>query len=124
MIGWNFSIYRKKTSRDILADISTLEGPCLAEWQTGSDGLNWIRLLVDEKKAIDLGGNGYPYRFTAPVKVLWPYINKPPVALESWLYQPTDIITSMWKGKTVVVKDELGRCTEEEWLVIEAWDES
>lgn len=37
---------------------------------------------------------------------------------------PTDILSEKWEGKTVVDRLAAAACREEEWLLVEAWDES
>jgi hypothetical protein len=64
MTGWHISVYRQTDKRASPATPASPRGERLAVWQTGDGGLGWIYGLVKEGKAIDLGGNGYPHRFT------------------------------------------------------------
>jgi hypothetical protein len=71
------------------------------------------------------GGNGYLYRFTAVAESLIPQIaNSPPGARENWLCEAGDVVTDNWEGKTVVDGDAAILCRPDEWLLVEAWDES
>lgn len=65
MLGWHVSVYRQTDGGGSPATAESGKGTRLAVWQTGIGGLDWIRELVKEGKVVDLGGNGYPSRFTA-----------------------------------------------------------
>jgi hypothetical protein len=100
---------------------------CLAQWQTDVRGLDWLCELVRAGKAIDLGGNGYPCWFTATAEHLLPRINEtPPGARAIWSRQgePFDFVSDKWAGKTVIDREAMAQCRPDEWLLVEAWDES
>lgn len=124
MIGWHISIYKQADDALLPATFETPQGPRLAVWQTGGDGLNWIDEAVKAKKAIDLGGDGYPCRYTATAEFLTPYLGKPPEANLVWISDPGDILGEGWEGKTVIDQEAVGICLPGEWLLIDAWDES
>jgi hypothetical protein len=42
----------------------------------------------------------------------------------SWRSDPGDILSDRWLGRTTINHDTLARCDPDEWLLIEAWDES
>lgn len=91
MLGWHISVYRQSG------------GSRLAVWQAGWHGLQWIDALVKAGVAVSLGGDGYPFRFTATAAILRPFlIDGPPDARESWVSEPGDILTEKWAGKTVL----------------------
>jgi hypothetical protein len=97
----------------------------LAVWQAGWRGLHWIDELVKARKAINLGGDGYPCRYTLTAEhVIAQIAQSPPEARTTWAYDATDIITEKWEGKTAIDHGALDRCRPNEWLLIEAWDES
>jgi hypothetical protein len=101
------------------------QGKRLAVWQTGLGGLDWIDELVKAGRAIDLGGNGYPCRYSATAENIIPRIvDGPPGAKKIWTHDPHDILTEKWAGKTVIDQAALADCQPDEWLLIEAWDES
>jgi hypothetical protein len=88
-------------------------------------GLDWLNELVKAGKAIDLGGDGYPCRYTAIAEYLIPRIaDMPPGARANWLREASDVITDQWEGKTVVDGAAVSQCRPDEWLLVEAWDES
>jgi hypothetical protein len=75
------------------ATYESAKGARLAVWQTGLEGLDWLQTLVKQGYAIDLGGDGYPWRFTATAEQLVPHIiTGPPEARATWQYGPRDIL--------------------------------
>ena len=48
----------------------------------------------------------------------------PPDANETWVRGPQDVVTDKWAGRTVVDGNVVGACAPDEWLIVEAWDES
>jgi len=124
MLGWHVSVYRQKDGGTSPAKSESTQGTRLAVWQTGVNGLNWIDELVRTGKAIHLGGNGYPLRFTSTSEVLVPRIKEPPEAKAVWTSGPGDVLTDKWAGKTMVDLGAIAECRPGEWLLVEAWDES
>jgi hypothetical protein len=123
--GWHVSIYRQTDGRSSPATSETKEGARLAVWQTAWDGLRWLDELMKQEKAIDLGGCGYPNRYTARARFLTGYVRVgPPHAKAVWSSGPQDVITDKWEGKTVLDVAESAACDPDEWLIVEAWDES
>jgi len=125
MLGWHISIYQQAGKGTSPATNASPVGKRLAGWQTGLGGLRWIDELVKEDKAIDLGGNGYPSRYTAMAEHLIPHIKDgPPLAKKIWLSDEGDILTEEWEGRTVLDQAGIAHCRPEEWLVVEVFDES
>ncbi len=125
MLGWHISVFRQADGGVEPAAFDAAEGAQLAVWQTGLDGLDWITRLVQGGLAVDLQGNGYPHRFTAHAKHLVPQILRgPPQANRRWTLGPHDVIGPGWSGKTVIDRDVAQDCGPDEWLLVEAWDES
>jgi hypothetical protein len=125
MLGWNIGVYRQQSYGKSPAPFSAAHGQCLAIWQTGMNGLDWIETLVKEQKAISLGGNGYPVEFTAMAMYLTPFLQEgPPYARSPWTHSRDDVLLPGWIGKTVKDLVALHACRPEEWLLVEAWDES
>ena len=125
MLGWHISVYQQRDGGSSPAAFDSAQGKRLAVWQTGLGGLDWLNELVKAGKAIDLGGNGYPCRYTATAANLLPrFIQGPPAAREHWVCEPTDIITDKWEGKTVIDHFAAAQSQGDEWLIVEAWDES
>lgn len=87
--------------------------------------MDWINALVKEEKAVSLRGDGYPLKFTATATHLrTQLLEGPPCAKAIWPCGPNDILGPGWRGKTFKNLEELAACAPDEWLVIEAWDES
>jgi len=125
VLGWHISVYRQPDGGAAPATFESLEGPRLAVWQTDVWGLDWLDKLVKADKAVDLGGNGYPMRFTAPAKHILPrLVVDPPHAHAVWSLSVGDTVDSSWAGRTVIDDDLVAACEPDEWLLIEAWDES
>ena len=113
MLGWHISVYRQS------------DGSRLAVWQAGWHGLQWIDALVEAGDAVSLGGDGYPFRYTATAATLQPIlIDGPPNARKAWVSEPGDILTENWAGATVLDHAALAQCAPDEELLLEAWDES
>jgi hypothetical protein len=125
MLGWNIGVFRTMDSPEDPATVDSKEGARLAVWQTGKGGLRWIDELVQTGSAIDLGGNGYPNRYTARADHLIPRIVEgPPDAYTTWVHGVEDIIGPGWAGRTVIDTAAIAQCGPDEWLLVEAWDES
>src|SRR5687768_16772212 len=125
MLGWNISVYRLMEKGEVPATAKSPEGMRLAVWQTGPRGLDWIDELVKEGKAINLGGDGYPYRYTATAEHLIPhFVNSIPEAHSTWSYEVSDILMNEWEGKTAIDQTAIAACRPDEWLLVLAWDES
>lgn len=96
-------------------------------WQTGIGGLDWLIELAKQGKAVDLGGNGYPSRFTARAEILVPHIVTGAFpANETWVIPEGSYIPDpeAYVGKTRVEKEAAQECRPDEWLLVEVWDES
>jgi hypothetical protein len=126
MLGWHVSVYRQKDGGAAPATAGTEGGTRLAVWQTGVGGLDWLVEMEKDGKAVGLGGNGYPCWFTAPAEHLLPRIlSGPPSAKDEWLIGDQGIVDpNVWVGKTQVNREAAGQCRADEWLLVEAWDES
>lgn len=97
----------------------------MAVWQTGVWGLKWLDELIQQGAVLDLGGNGYPTRFTAPASVILPRVlGGPPDANEVWGRDEWDVVDERWVGRTAIDHSVADMCADDEWLLIEVWDES
>src|SRR5687767_14834353 len=100
-LGWNISVYRQQNDGSAPASFGAAHGTRLAIWQTGLGGLDWLDDLVQQQKAIDLGGKGgYPNEYTAMAAHIVPRLrSNPPKAKEVWTFDAGDNITPQWLGK-------------------------
>ena len=123
MLGWHFIVHKSPCKES--AEAPNGRPTQMAVWQADGSGLGWLDQLVGEKKAISLGGDGYPYRFTAMAKYLKTVIlGGPPYARSAWGFEHGDILTSGWKGRTGIDQNAWETCDPDEWLSIDVWDES
>ena len=105
--------------------MSLVTGERLAIWQADVHGLDWIDELVKARRTLELSCNAYPATFVALARDLTPQILKgPPAARSVWTTGPEDIILPHWEGRTVVDAAAVAECSSNEWLVVQAWDES
>ena len=125
MLGWLISVHRQEGGGDLPATNESTCGTAIAAWQTGLDGLHWIDDLCKAGKATDLGGRGYPSKYTVSAKHLFPLIrDEPPGANRIWTCGPSDIISVQWAGRTMFDATAVEQCHDDEWLLVVAWDES
>jgi len=115
MLGWEITVYRQVDSGSKPAMAKSPQGNCLARWRTRSEGLDWIKALVKEGRAIDLGGDGYPSFYTATAGQLIPRV----------LNGPAGALTSLAPGMNPEIDRVLAEdCRPDEWLIVEVWDQS
>jgi hypothetical protein len=124
MNGFHFSVYRTGIRGDHPPTFETEQGYKLSTWQTLTDGLGWLTQLVANEKAIDLGGDGYPYRYAARKQAIHQQILSPPNRNKKWHSDPDDQLGSGWQEPTTIFPDVIEDCPPDEWLLIEVWDES
>ncbi len=112
MLGWEIFVFS-------VADKSS----SIANWMTGMSGLHWIDELVREGNAIDLGGNGYPCRYSITAGAMLSIVqaglapdNSPSVLSDD------HVLLRGWNGDAFLAK-LAGYCADE-ILIIEAWDQS
>jgi hypothetical protein len=144
MLGWHVGVYTMVAGRtsdspatqdqpstrglsltqmDSLRD-GFARGARIAVWQADMTGLRWIDELVNSGAAIAARENGYPSVFYAKAVDVVPRLDAPPGARPVWISGPDDVLTGAWAGRTVVDHSASAACAPEEWLMIEAWDES
>jgi hypothetical protein len=125
MLGFHISIYKLQNGAQPVSSALASKGVRLAVWQSGIGGLHWLDGLVKKGVAISLGGDGYPTAYTARIKHLRPAIFKGPLEANAvWGCDPGDILTDGWCGTTTIDQKALGACSPDEWVLVEAWDES
>ena len=124
-IGWHITVYRQAAARLKPATMLAETAGRVAVWQTGLGGLDWIEGIAGSNTCFFLGGNGYPYRFTAQSRAILPIIMAgPPQARDVWLTDPGDVVGPKWVGHTLIEQHVAKACLPNEWLVIQVWDES
>jgi hypothetical protein len=64
-------------------------------------------------------------RFTATAEYILPVILGMKTDTEiTWVLGAGDIVTDQWDGRTVINRATAEKCPPNEWLIVEAWDES
>ena len=126
MIGWDVSVYRQADGGTSPAKVGSKPGVLVATWRTcGFKGLEWIDALVEAGLAIHLGGGGYPKTYTVQAGHLIPtVVNGPPEIRTAFSRGQDNAITSQPEGKPSIDHDVADDCRPEEWLIVEAWDQS
>lgn len=125
MLGWHISVFRQAEGGSVPGTPRTEHSDRIAVWQTGSGGLDWLAELVTQREAIDLGGDGYPSRYTARARHLIPRIVNHPLGADTvWVSGPHDVLDEGWEGRTAINRQACDACRPTEWLLVEAWDVS
>jgi hypothetical protein len=123
MLGWNISVYRQHDGGQSPAPEDSEQGARIAVWEIGSGGLHWMNELVKAGKAVFLGGNGYPLRYTAVAEHVIPLlVDKPPWPINPWAYGTGTFDRPVWFGENVIDHALAAQCADGEWLLIVAWD--
>jgi len=65
MVGWHISVFRQAEGGSLPATPTTKQADRIAVWRSSVGGLNWLDELAAQGNAIKLGGDGYPYWYTA-----------------------------------------------------------
>ena len=126
-MGWHISVYRQISDRDSPATDGDLRGAHLATWQADVNGLAWLRDLAKGHDAVHLSDNGgYPVRYSVRAgAAIPPLLDGPPDARTTWGTGTSDTVNfDRWPGSTWIDQTALQECQPDEWLQIEAWDES
>jgi hypothetical protein len=110
MTGWFFTVHRQLEGGSMPARARCSKGLALASWQAYGSGLDWMHNLVKQGFATALGGNGYPFWYTAQAHQLIPFLSDGPPRVRKVSNPKIDL--------SVLVQ-----CPSDEWLIIEVWDE-
>ena len=127
MLGWHIIVFKQTDGGMSPATMESATGQRIAAWTTGSTGLNWLDTLAKTGKAIELGGSGYPLRFTGTAANLVPsVVPRPPEALTEtiWLCEALSAVADKSCEMKASDLTESVECGVGEWLLIEAWDQS
>jgi len=125
MLGWDIIVRRQRENRTSpianpsLFGFGSLEvaaiasSPVVARWQAHTGGLGWLDALVKKGKALLLATNsGYPYYYAAKAEDVVPII----------IYNAPHAKTPGELGAEDRIK--LAKIEPDEWLFVEAWDQS
>ncbi len=104
---------------------STDADPRIATWQTGLGDLEWLDPLLSSGRALSTSRGGYPETYLIPCRSFMARLDDGlPDERPKWGTDPGDILSDRWLGRTTIDTDTLTRCDPDEWLLVEAWDES
>jgi hypothetical protein len=144
MLAWNISLKRladEPSVRRSLADARLragrkaefedgAAGERVAVWQAGPFGLQWITQAASRAGGMALRRGGYPDWYLVRAADVLPTIRSrrpyeaPMYEHPTWITEECDILLPHWLGKTTIDAEAMERCGPEEWLLVEAWDES
>jgi hypothetical protein len=120
MLGWWISIERN--DKDVSPSDSRTEG-VLATWETGLNGLEWLKGLVQNGQAVCLGGNGYPLRYSATAAAIAAAVaSGPPRHGGPFVIGEDHYAYGGWTRGVKIDHARLAQCRADEILMIEAWD--
>ena len=72
-----------------------------------------------------LRAGGDPETYLIPSRDFMALIDEGlPDERQCWHSDPGDILSDRWLGRTTINGELLARCDPDEWLLVEAWDES
>ena len=122
MLGWWIIISSQTPQeRDHYDDKSAI----LATWEASVGGREWIDALVSDGKATQLLFDGYPCRYTAAAKHVFPLIQEGPPRHTAPVVIGDDYVSEGgWSTKITIHRDRIDGCPEEQMLTIDAWDQS
>jgi hypothetical protein len=146
MLGWHIGVHRfadpqLRQHRGDLDSIRALiaaradtievpkatdDDPRVAVWQAALGGTDWLTDLVDAGKAAHTTRGGYPESYLIRCEDFRTRLRAGlPNEHTSWVTGPHDVLDpERWLGRTTVDAQQLDDCGADEWLLVEAWDES
>ena len=127
MLGWQIYINRSpsREGKEAIEDSLTNE-TLLATWLTGLNGCDWIKQLVKEGKAKDLGSyGGYPHSYSAKAEHIIPLIlSLKPKTKGATVIGDDYFYIGGFNSEIKLFDDRIKVCPLDEELSIEAWDQS
>ena len=115
MLGWQVIVKRGADN----------VGQSLASWTTGLGGLFWLDELVKQGLAQDLGGNGYPNKYSGHASVILPKIVPSLPSYEGNVVIGDDYVLDGGENWAIQINQpKIDACNPDEKLFIEVWDKS
>jgi hypothetical protein len=122
MLGWLIIISKQTPAQ---RDVAPEEAEDLARWETRLGGVAWLNDLVTQGKASQLLFGGYPLRYVASARDVFPLIKSGPPPYDEALYMGKHGPTRTgWIGAAVLHQSRIGSCSPDQQLTIDAWDQS
>ncbi len=123
MLGWHINVFKTNLDKFVAYDSSTNELR-IASWSTGMNGIDWLKKLSQESLIQELGGNGYPYRFSAKASVIIPKINFDPLISADLIISDQCLLDEYERQTLKIDVVKISKCRANDLLLIEAWDQS
>lgn len=121
-LGWEFIVCKKS---DFDAVGKAYEAPILARWMASLGADKWIADLAAAGIATDLGGSGYPNRFTVPAAAVVPILMQgPPKYLGPMVIGDDYVHSGGWVGDARIDLAGMSALAPTEILMVEVWDQS
>lgn len=117
MLGWQVFVNKEFESNTA--------GQSMLSWEAGLDGLSWLDELVKQGLAQDLGGSGYPNKYSGLASIILPQVVPSILSCDGKLVIGDDyVLESTENGKIKINKSKIDSCKPDEQLIIEIWDMS
>jgi hypothetical protein len=142
VLGWLISVYRVADEEAVRRTLGAepgaklvlgdnVLGGRLAVWQAAPYRLNWITEAAGrEGGVIRKFEFGYPHRYLARAADILPTIRDrvpykaPMYEHPSWVVPEGSVLLPGYVGKATIDDGAIDKCSADEWLYIEVWDES
>jgi hypothetical protein len=117
MLGWEVIVQKE-------SDVNQA-GQSLMSWTTGLGGLSWLDELVKQGLAQDLGGNGYPNKYSGHASIILPKIVPVLPNYEGKFVIGDGYVLEGGENWAIKINQpKIDACSPDEKLLIEAWDRS
>ena len=115
MLGWQVFVINE----------SDVDKKSMISWSTGFDGLAWLDELVKQGLAQDLGGSGYPNKYSGKASIILPKIVPSLPSYEGKLVIGDDYVLEVGKNWEIKInQSKIDACEPDQQLTIEVWDMS
>ena len=115
MLGWQVFVLNE----------SDVDKKSMISWSTGFDGLDWLDELVKQGLAQDLGGSGYPNKYSGKASIILPKIVPSLPSYEGKVVIGDDYALKAGESWEIKINQaKIDACSPNEILLIEAWDRS
>lgn len=127
MLGW-WIIVSMETPEQ--RDSGSKKDLNIAHWKAGLGGMQWLLDLVKNGKAEQLKFDGYPCRFIAAARDIFPIVEAGPPHLRKQAIASIPVVTddriisSTFVGEITIHRHQLECCLPSQQLTIDVWDES
>lgn len=133
MLGWSISVRMAPSGTDCPDDSPADSDSLLARWMCDPSGLDWLRPLIEQGKVRQTKHHGYPNQYVGRAADILPLIQQGEAirsrGLGVWVIGVDEgdeyaIPPSGAHGHVVIHEDRMARCPDDQWLTVDAWDQS